>query len=150
MKINSYWTQSLMFNSDTPNQYSLLSQTSFYSLKLWPHGRQMAQHISWSQGCSMSLHISKPILWTFTPSVNCTWQARPRPCVNFSCHLCSPFSRLVSLEGLYEMEWWTMLVLVRCFGYSLVTIFRLYGYKYNKKSKRKKWIEIWFWVKLYN
>jgi len=34
----------------------------------------MAQHISWSQGYSTSLHISEPILWTFTPSVNCIWQ----------------------------------------------------------------------------
>ena len=34
MKINSYWTQSPVFNSDTPNQYSLLSWTSSYFLKL--------------------------------------------------------------------------------------------------------------------
>ena len=32
------------------------------------------QHISWSQDYSTSPHISKPILWTFTPSVNCVWQ----------------------------------------------------------------------------
>ena len=47
-KDNSYWTQSLVFNSDTPNQHSLPSQTSSYHLKLQPHSRQTAQHISWS------------------------------------------------------------------------------------------------------
>ena len=69
----SYWTQSLVFNDNTPNQYLLPSQTSSYSLKLWPCNRQMAQHISWSQGHSTSLHISESILQTFTPGVNCTW-----------------------------------------------------------------------------
>ena len=76
MKINSYWTQSPAFNGNTPNQHSLLSQTSSYHLKLWLHGRQAAQHISWSQGYFMSPHISESILWTFTPSVNCTWYLR--------------------------------------------------------------------------
>ena len=33
------------------------------------------QHISWSQGCSTSLYNSEPISWTFTPSVNHTWQS---------------------------------------------------------------------------
>jgi len=55
------------------NQHSLSSWTSLYHLKLWPHGRQTVQHISWSQGCSTSLHISKSILQTFTSSVNHTW-----------------------------------------------------------------------------
>ena len=32
------------------------------------------QYISWSQDCSMSLYISKSILWTFIPGVNCAWQ----------------------------------------------------------------------------
>jgi len=80
--------------------------------------------------------------------------------VNFLCYSCSPFLELVSLGGLYETEWWTMLVLARtgiedkplilCFVYSLVTSSRLYGYKCNKKNKRKKWTEIWFLVRLYN
>ena len=34
----------------------------------------MIQYISWSQGYFTSLHISKLILWTFIPNVNCTWQ----------------------------------------------------------------------------
>jgi len=55
-----------MFNGDTPNQHSLLSWTSLYYLKLWPYGRQMAQHISWSQDHFTSLYISKSILWTST------------------------------------------------------------------------------------
>ena len=66
-----------MFNSDTQNQYSLPSRTSSYYLKLWLHGRQIAQHISWSQGHSTSLHISKSILQTFTPGVNHAWQVYP-------------------------------------------------------------------------
>ena len=49
------------------NQHSLLSWTSPHHLKLRPHDRQMAQHISWSQGCSTSPLISKSILWTSTP-----------------------------------------------------------------------------------
>ena len=57
-----------MFNSDMPNQHLLLSWTSYY-LKLQPHGRQTAQYISWSQGHSTSLHISKPISQTFTPEL---------------------------------------------------------------------------------
>jgi len=73
MKINSYWTQSLVFNGNIPNQHSLPSWTSSYSLKSQPHGRQMAQHISWSQGHSMSPHISKSISQTFTSSVNHAW-----------------------------------------------------------------------------
>jgi len=55
-----------VFNGNIPNQYSLPSRTSLYYLKLWPHSKQMAQHISWSQGYSTSSHNSKPILWTFT------------------------------------------------------------------------------------
>ena len=62
-----------MFNGDTPNQYLLSSQTSFYSLKLQLCGRQTVQHISWSQDHSTSLHISEPILQTFIPSVNYVW-----------------------------------------------------------------------------
>ena len=76
MKINSYWTQSMVFNGDIPNHHSLpsqTSQTSFYHLKLQPYGRQMAQHISWSQGHSTSPHISEPILQTFTSGVNRAW-----------------------------------------------------------------------------
>ena len=46
------------------NQHSLLSWTSSYYLKLWLCSRQMAQHISWSQGCSTSPLISKSTLWT--------------------------------------------------------------------------------------
>jgi len=48
------------------NQHSLPSWTSFHHLKLRPCGRQMAQHISWSQGHSTSLLISKSSLWTST------------------------------------------------------------------------------------
>ena len=55
-----------MFNSNTPNQHSLPSRTSFYHLKLWPYSRQIVQHISWSQGHSTSLYISKSIFWTST------------------------------------------------------------------------------------
>ena len=44
-----------------------LTQTSLLHLKLRPCGRQMVQHISWSQGCSTSLLISKYILRTSTP-----------------------------------------------------------------------------------
>ena len=73
MKINSYWTWSPVFNSDTPNQHSLPSQTSSYSLKLWPCSRQTVQHISWSQGCSISPHISESTSQTFIPGVNCAW-----------------------------------------------------------------------------
>ena len=49
------------------NQYSLPSRTSFHHLKLQPCGRQMAQHISWSQDHSTSLPISESILQTSTP-----------------------------------------------------------------------------------
>ena len=55
-----------MFNGDIPNQHSLPSWTSSYHLKLQPHGRQMAQHISWSQGRSTSPLISESILQTST------------------------------------------------------------------------------------
>ena len=48
------------------NQYSLPLRLSLLHLKLQPRGRQMAQHISWSQGHSTSLLISKSILRTFT------------------------------------------------------------------------------------
>jgi len=48
------------------NQHSLPSQTSSHYLKLRPCGRQTAQHISWSQGHSISPHISKSILQTST------------------------------------------------------------------------------------
>ena len=64
MKIISYWTRSLVFNGNT------LISTYFHfgllpiHLKLWLCGRQMAQYISWSQGCSTSLLISKSIPWT--------------------------------------------------------------------------------------
>ena len=75
-----------MFNDNTPNQYSLSSQTSFTHLKLWPCGRQMVQYISWSQNHSnksallSSLH-GVFILYVFLsqpcgllPSgMNCTW-----------------------------------------------------------------------------
>ena len=66
MKIISYWTRSLVFNGNT------LISTYFHfgllpiHLKLWLCGRQMAQYISWSQGCSTSLLISKSIPWTST------------------------------------------------------------------------------------
>ena len=43
------------------------TRTSLLHLKLWPHGRQMAQHISWSQGRSTSPLISEYILRTSTP-----------------------------------------------------------------------------------
>ena len=49
------------------NQHSLSSWTSFHHLKLRPCSRQMAQHISWSQGCSTSLLISESISQTSTP-----------------------------------------------------------------------------------
>jgi len=49
------------------NQYLLPLGLSFLHLKLQPHSRQMAQHISWSQGHSTSPLISKSILWTSTP-----------------------------------------------------------------------------------
>jgi len=39
---NSYWTWSLVFNSNTPNQYSLQSQTLSTYLKLQPSSRQIA------------------------------------------------------------------------------------------------------------
>jgi len=68
-----------VFNGNIPNQYSLPSQTSSYYLKLQPHSRQAAQHISWSQGCSISPHISKPILQTFTPGINYIWQYYQTP-----------------------------------------------------------------------
>jgi len=48
------------------NQYSLPLGLFLFHLKLWPHGRQTAQHISWSQGRSTSPLISKSILWTST------------------------------------------------------------------------------------
>ena len=50
-----------------------------YLLKLWSRGRQTVQHISWSQGCSTSLHISKSSSQTFIPSVNCAWQYYQTP-----------------------------------------------------------------------
>ena len=43
------------------------TQTSLLHLKLRPRGRQTAQHISWSQGCSTSPLISEYILRTSTP-----------------------------------------------------------------------------------
>ena len=43
-----------------------LTRTSLLHLKLRPRGRQMAQHISWSQGRSTSPLISESILRTFT------------------------------------------------------------------------------------
>ena len=55
------------------NQHSLPSQTSSLHLKLQPCSRQIVQHISWSQDYSTSLHISEPILQTFTSGVNYTW-----------------------------------------------------------------------------
>jgi len=48
-------------------QHSLPSWTSPHHLKLWPCGKQIAQHISWSQGHSTSLLISEFILRTSTP-----------------------------------------------------------------------------------
>ena len=63
-----------MFNSDTPNQHSLPSQNFPYHLKLRSCGRQIVQHISWSQGRSTSPHNSEPILWIFIPGMNCIWQ----------------------------------------------------------------------------
>ena len=48
-------------------QHSLPSWTSSYHLKLQLCSRQIAQHISWSQGCSTSPLISESILWTSTP-----------------------------------------------------------------------------------
>ena len=48
------------------NQYSFLLRLFLLHLKLWPCGRQMAQHISWSQGYSTSPLISESILWTST------------------------------------------------------------------------------------
>jgi len=87
MKITSYWTQSPVFNSNIPNQYSLPSQTFFYFLKWQLCSRQMAQHISWSQDHSMSLHISKSILWTFTSGMNCAWQT-VRHCRGHQLKLC--------------------------------------------------------------
>jgi len=62
-----------VFNSNTPNQHLLLTWTFLSYLKLWLCGRQTAQHISWSQGCFTSLHISEPISQTFIPSINHTW-----------------------------------------------------------------------------
>ena len=59
-KDNSYWTRSLVFNSNTP------ISTHSHHLKLRPYGRQIVQHISWSQDCSTSLLISESILWTST------------------------------------------------------------------------------------
>ena len=46
------------------NQHSLPAWTSPHHLKLRPHGRQIAQYISWSQGYSTSLLISEFILQT--------------------------------------------------------------------------------------
>ena len=51
------------------NQYSLPFWTSSSYLKLWLCSRQIAQHISWSQGCFISPHISKqssPPVWTMS------------------------------------------------------------------------------------
>ena len=48
------------------NQHSLSSLTSPHHLKLQPCGRQIAQHISWSQGHSTSPLISESILQTST------------------------------------------------------------------------------------
>ena len=48
------------------NQYSLPLRLSLLHLKLRLHGKQMAQHISWNQGCSTSLLISESILQTST------------------------------------------------------------------------------------
>ena len=47
-------------------QHSLLLGLPLLHLKLWPRGRQTAQHISWSQGHSTSPLISKSILQTST------------------------------------------------------------------------------------
>ena len=55
------------------NQYSLSSQTSFYYLKLQPCGRQMVQHISWSQGHSTSLYISESISLSRLKKVDLTY-----------------------------------------------------------------------------
>ena len=56
------------------NQYSLPLGLSSFHLKLWPHGRQTVQHISWSQGCSTSPLISESIPADFHSGVNHTWQ----------------------------------------------------------------------------
>ena len=73
-----------MFNSDTPNQHSLPSQTSSYSLKLWLCNRQMVQHISWSQDHFISLHIFEFISQTFTPGVNHAWQEYTNRLINIA------------------------------------------------------------------
>ena len=49
------------------NQYSLPLGLSLLHLKLQPCSRQTVQHISWSQGRSTCLLISKSILQTSTP-----------------------------------------------------------------------------------
>jgi len=49
------------------NQYSHPLGLSFLYLKLQPCSRQIVQHISWSQGHSTSLLISKSILRTSSP-----------------------------------------------------------------------------------
>ena len=59
-KDNFYWTRSPVFNDNTP-----ISPHS-YHLKLQPHSRQTAQHISWSQGHSTSSLISESIVQTST------------------------------------------------------------------------------------
>jgi len=68
-----------VFNSDIPNQHSLLSRTSSYYLKLRSHDWLTVQYISWSQDRSTSLHIFKSISQTFTPSVNHAWQYYQTP-----------------------------------------------------------------------
>jgi len=68
-KDNSYWTQSLVFNDNIPNQHSSPSQTLFTSLKLWLYGKQTVQHISWSQGHFTSLH-HQALTTEFTYSVH--------------------------------------------------------------------------------
>ena len=65
---NSYWIQSLVFNSNIPNQHLLLSWTLSIYLKLWLCNRQIAQHMGWSQGYSTSLYYQAQSLHTLCTS----------------------------------------------------------------------------------
>jgi len=134
MKINSYWTQSLVFNSEIPNQHSLLSWTSFYFLKLQLHGRQMMQHISWSQGCYMSPHNSEPISCTFTSGVNCAWQyyqTTKSALASEQFYLLNPLSQFYLQNNLSTSK---SKIASFCYNSSTLTLVSLLGILFNTIS----------------
>ena len=84
------------------NQYSLPLGLYFLHLKLQPHDRQTAQHISWSQGRSTSPLISESILQTSTlawtmPDTSCL------PYVLLKATMCTPCALTLSSSFFYHV-----------------------------------------------